>query len=101
MYLFCAAAEDENVQKKGIVCVWMNMGPKCIGLVGDKAFALKKALFISVFPVRVDATHICSDKSGMPADFARIFTQLWSTMSRSIRVRSRYYTGTCNIVSES
>ena len=101
MYLFCTAAEDEDVQKKGIVCVVMNMGPKTRGLLLDGRAGLKIPLLIGVFPVRVDAMHFSVDNSSMPANFVNIFPHVLSAMSHNIRVRSRYYTGTYNIILES
>jgi hypothetical protein len=79
MYLFCTAAEDEDVQKKGLVCVVMNMGPKCSRLLLDEPSAWKIPLLMRVFPVRVDAIHACSDKpSSLPENFAKIFPHVYS-----------------------
>jgi hypothetical protein len=90
MCLFCAAAEDEDVQKRGIVCLLMNMGPKCSGLFLDGPAAWKIPMLMVVFPVRVDAIHIISDKpSGL-----KLFPRFWSAMRPRMRVRLRYYTGT-------
>jgi hypothetical protein len=100
MYLFSAAAEDEGVQKKGIVCVF-RVGPRCTRILLEDPSALKIALLVGVVPVRLDAIHISSDKSSMPATFARHFPKIYSALSRRIGVRSRYYTGTCSMVLES
>jgi hypothetical protein len=61
MYLFCAASEDENVQKKGIVCVVMttSIGPKSSRVSLDAVSAVKIPLLVGVFPVRVDAANSC------------------------------------------
>ena len=94
MYLFCAAAEDEDVQKKGVVCVVINMGPQSSGLLLDGPATLKIPLLTGVFPIRVDATHVSTDNSNMPANFVNLFPHVLSAMGPRIRLRSRYYTGT-------
>lgn len=101
MYLFCAAAEDEDVQKKGIVCVVMTLGPRCRGLLLDVPSAFKIPPLLGVFPVRVDAVHLGSDRSSIPANFAKIFPFVWSAMGVRMRVRSRYYIGMYNIILDS
>jgi hypothetical protein len=100
LYFFSAAAEDENVQKKGIVCV-VRVSPKCTRILLDDSSSVKVPLLLKVIPVRVDAIHISGDKSSLPAKFARLFPQMWDAMSQCIRVRTRYYTGACRMVSES
>ena len=90
MYLCCTAAEDEGVQKRGIVCLLMNMGPKCSGLLLNGPTELKLPMLLGVVPVRFDAIHIISDK---PSSL-RLLPQLWSAIGPRIRMRSRYYTGT-------
>jgi hypothetical protein len=76
IYLFSAAAEDEDVQKKGIVCVVMTLGPNTSGLLLDGPAALKIPLLVGVFPVRVDAVHISSEKSACPQNFPD-FSQIY------------------------
>jgi hypothetical protein len=99
MYLFCAAAEDEDIQKKGFVSVVMNMGLKNSGILLDKAALLQAPSFVRVLPLRVDALHICNDKSrSIPANFAKLFPHLWNVMATPLRVRLRYYSGTCKIL---
>jgi hypothetical protein len=88
------------VQKKGIVGV-IRVGTRCTGIFFGDPSSVKIPLLIGVFPVRVDAIHVSSDKSSMPEKFARYFPKMHSLLSRHIRVRSRYYTGTCSVVLES
>jgi hypothetical protein len=104
MYIFCTAAEDVDVQKKGFVLVVMNTGPnKRGGLLLEEPFASNILLLLMVLPVRVDATHICSEKpsSSMTAHFAKLLPHLWSAMGHRLRVRMRYYSGTYSIFLES
>jgi hypothetical protein len=103
MYIFCTAGEDVDVQKRGIVCVVMNMGSKCGGLLFEEPLALKIPLLLMVFPVRVDATHICREKpsSSRSAHFAKLAKLFPSAMGSRLRVRVRYYSGTYNIILES
>ena len=92
MYLFCAAAdEDEDVQRRGFVCLMMNIGPRCKRLLLNGSPAWKIPLLMVVFPIRVDAVHIISDK---PSSL-KLFPNLWNALKRRIRLRFRYYTGTC------
>jgi hypothetical protein len=106
IYLCSAAAEDEEVQKTGVVFV-CRVGPRCTRILLDDPSAVKIPLLLGVFPFRVDAIHVSSYKSSMPAIFARHFAKIYSALSRQsvlgrrIGVRSRYYTGTCSMVLES
>jgi hypothetical protein len=100
IYLTSAAAEDEEVQKKGIVWLF-RVGPRCTRILLDNPSAVKIPLLVGVFPVRVDAAHISGDKSSMPEIFARHYAKIYSALSRRMGVRSRYYTGTCSMVLES
>jgi hypothetical protein len=107
MYLVCTAAEDEDVQKKGLVVVVMNMGPKCT----DGVFLLEPSywkipmLVATVFPLHLDAAHCCLEKQkqSVPAKtISQLFEQMWSAMmAPRIRVRLRLYTGTYTIILES
>jgi hypothetical protein len=100
MYFFSAAAEDEELQKKGIVCV-IRVGPACTRILFGDPSAVKVALLIGVIPVRVDAIHVSGDKSSMAEKIARLFPKMHSLLSSSIRVRSRYYSGTCSMILDS
>ena len=90
MYFFCAAAEDENVQKRGFVCLVMNIGPRCRQFLLDGSSPWKIPQLMVVFPIRVNAVHILSNK---PSSL-KLFPNLWSALRRRIRLRFRYYTGT-------
>ena len=99
LYLFSAAAEDEDVQKKGIVWV-ARVTPRCGRILLDDPSSLKIIQLIKVFPVRIDAIHISSDENSLPAKLCQTFPAIWSAMGRHVRVRSRYYQGTCSMVLE-
>jgi hypothetical protein len=95
LYLSSAAAEDEEVQKKGIVGVF-RVGPACTRMLFGGPSSLKIPVLVGVLPVRLDAIHFSSEKSSTPATFARHFAKVYSALSHRTGVRSRYYTGTCS-----
>jgi hypothetical protein len=96
LYLFSAAAEDEEVQKKGLVWV-ARVTPRCGRILLDDPSSLKILQLLRVFPVRMDAIHISSDENSLPAKLCQTFPAIWRAMGRRVRVRSRYYTGTCSM----
>ena len=96
LYIFSAAAEDEDVQKKGVVAV-LRLTPRCGRILLDDPSSWKLPKLAAVFPVRIHAFHISSDNDSLPATLCQIFPILWSAMGRHIRVRSRYYTGACSV----
>jgi hypothetical protein len=102
LYIFSAAAEDEDVQKKGIVWV-VRFTPRCGRILLDDPSSWKLPGLIGVFPVRIHAIHISSDKNSLPAflssKLCKMFPALWSAIGRRMRVRSRFYTGTCAVCS--
>ena len=100
LYIFSAAAEDEDVQKKGIVWV-VRVTPRCGRIITDDPSSWKIPQLIGVFPVRIHAIHMSSDNNSLPANFSQTFPAMWSAVvGRRLRVRARYYTGTCSMVLE-
>ena len=102
MYFYSTAAKDEDVQKRGIVCVLLNMGPKTSGLLLDGTAILKIPRLLRVLPLRANAVHLCSDRSGKssstPANFGKLFPLFWKSMGPRIQVRLRYYSGMYNVI---
>ena len=97
LYIFSAAAEDEDAQKKGIVWVG-RITPRCGRIITDDPSSWKVPQLISVFPVRIHAIHLSSDNNSLTAKICQTFPAMWSAMvGRHFRVRSRFYTGTCGV----
>jgi hypothetical protein len=89
MYMFSVAALEEETQRKGLVFVWLDVGPTRTLIDGIPAAQLGTQL-MSVVPARISAIHVCVGDSKL--------TQFWNliraSMEPRVLTRMRFHCGT-------
>jgi hypothetical protein len=65
-YIMCSMAEDEETQRRGVVCMIYYVGQKLAPEI-DFEFATRAARLLEWLPIRFSAIHWCSDHPGTRA----------------------------------
>jgi predicted HTH domain antitoxin len=89
MYMFSVAALEEETQRKGLVFVWLDVGPTRT-LIKDSPAAQLGTQIMSVAPARTSSIHVCVGDSKL--------TQFWNVIRASMEprvlTRIRFHCGT-------
>jgi hypothetical protein len=87
-YILMAALEDEETQKRGLVCVVYNVEPKS-PLANDPRIYLNVYQLLPKLPIRMMGAHYCVQDSNL----RNFMSSIRIAMSREIRLRSRVHHG--------
>ena len=95
LYMFSVAALEEETQRKGLIFVWLDVGPNRTLIEGSSAAQLGTQI-LSVAPARTGSIHVCVGDSKL--------TQFWNVIRASMEPRVltsiRFHCGTCTCTFE-
>lgn len=87
-YILMSALDDEETQKRGVVCIVYNVEPKS-HLANDPRIYLNVYQLLPKLPIRMMGAHYCVQDSHL-----RLFmSSIRVAMSREVRLRSRVHHG--------
>jgi hypothetical protein len=87
-YILMAAVDDEETQKRGVVCVVYNVEPKS-SLANDPRIYLNVYQLLPTLPIRMMGAHYCVQD----ANLRQFMSSIRVAMSREVRLRSRVHHG--------
>jgi hypothetical protein len=91
MYIICTIARDEEIQKKGLVSLFINKDPFRASVIEQGAWSIARLIYY-IAPVRSVGTHFCFDEGAKIAMTMMIKTVLTTAQTRA-RVRFRFHSG--------